>query len=370
MPSGLNILTHSRIQSFKTCPRKHQLAYIIGLRKERDSDALRFGTWFHKGLDWLAQGRTIEDVCGAIRDAYAKPPAWAKSDDDLYALAVECEQVCCMVAGYVWRWGNDGSTVLTTESKFELPIWNPDTGQPTPTYVISGKKDKIVLLADGRMALREHKTTGDSIDVNSDYWKRVRIDHQITLYFWAERTIGLAIDTIEYDVVHKPGIEPKSAVPVLDEQDRKIVVDAHGDRVLKTNGEPRLTADSDKGYRLLSRPETLDEYAARLMKDIGERPDFYYARQEVPRLQEHVDEFLLELWQTQKTMRAAELHGYHFRNTGACASPYRCEYLDICHGSVDLTRGVPEGFVVIENIHQELTDATTEHTAESATAVE
>lgn len=312
---GESTLTHSRMACFKSCPKKHNLAYNLGIRRHRDQAYFRMGGNFHEGLDLRAQGVPMPEVVEAIRQNYANVTPWF-SDDDSNEWCLECEKVCRLLYGYDWRWGDDGIEVIATEQTFTLPIRNPETGSPSTVFNVSGKIDKIVKLADGRLAVMEHKTTGDPIESpEADYWKRCRIDHQVTQYFWAAQQLGHDVQTIIYDVTHKPTIRPKLI----------------------------------KGVR-----ETIEQYGDRLTQNIGERPGFYFQRQEVPRLQSDVDEFLVELWQQQKAIRQSQLNGWHFRNTSACAMFGRCEYLDICHGAGDFTDGIPAGFVQLENIHPEL----------------
>ena len=52
----MNLLTSSRMRAFRDCPRLHRYLYVEGWRPVRDSEALRFGTLFHLGLEawWLA----------------------------------------------------------------------------------------------------------------------------------------------------------------------------------------------------------------------------------------------------------------------------------------------------------------------------
>ena len=46
------------------------------------------------------------------------------------------------------------------------------------------------------------------------------------------------------------------------------------------------------------------------------------------------------------------------RNTGACTSPYRCTFLDICRGTQgDPSEQIPDGFKVAERLHGELATA-------------
>ncbi len=321
MSRGQELLTHTRIQCRKTCPRKHNLRYNLGIERERVSDAMTRGTMMHLALNWLAQGLPLSHVVERIEQRYKIMPEWA--DRDQWRL--ECRILVCMICGYDWRWKSDGlEIVIKTEQRFELPICNPETGKATPSYRIAGRKDRVLRLSDGRNAVLETKTTSDSISPDSDYWKKLRLDQQVTLYLWAEQQEDATVETIIYDVVHMPGIRPKK----LTKAEQKI------------HGVER---------------ETLELFEARLMRDIYERPDFYFARQEVPRLKSDIDEFLHELWQVQKDIRASELNGRHYRNTAACTVPYRCQFLDICHDMHPLMLStLPEGFRCLDYLHPEL----------------
>ena len=320
MSRGQELLTHTRIQTRKTCPRKHDLRFNLGIERERVSTALTWGTVGHLALNWLAKGIPLAEIAARIRQQYGVVPAWA----DEAERKLECCILICMIYGYAWRWANDGLDVIKTEQRFELPICNPETGKATPSYRIAGKKDRVVRLSDSHKAVEESKFTGESIAPESDYWKKLRLDHQVTLYLWAEQQEDPEVETIIYDVIHMPGLRPK-----------------------------KLTKAEQKKHDV--ERETLPMFEARLMRDIYERPDFYYQRQEVPRLKTDIDEFLHELWQVQKDIRASELNGRHYRNTAACTVPYRCQFLDICQNT-DLAYpgGLPEGFRRLDYVHPEL----------------
>ncbi len=325
------LLTHSRMVSAKTCLKKHYYRYELGLQKDRPSQPLRMGSAVHKGLE-----------TGKLPP---KPdcPDWAEDHE----WDIEWVKVYELLKGYWHYWHDDRVTYIKREMKFELPINNPETGHPTPSFKKAGIIDAIGEM-DGTLYLVEHKTTSDTLDEDSDYWKRLRLDQQISHYMIAARELGYPVASVFYDVIKKPTIRPRQ-IPEEDELG-KIVLDACGDRVFKKNGDPRATGDKAKGYVLQSRVETAEEYGARLSADIDERPEFYFARQEIPRLESDLDEFRSELWEQQKLLSLCRLKGYWYRNTAACTSPYRCEYFDICRFGGE---GVPEGYILGDK-HPEL----------------
>lgn len=241
-------------------------------------------------------------------------PHWAEP----FEWEVERTKVARLLHGYYWRWEGDGLDILATEQSFELPLVNPSTLRPSRTWLLAGKIDKIVRLEDGRLAIQEHKTTGDSIDTGSDYWPRLRLDQQISLYVLAARQLGFNVETVLYDVIRKPGIEPK-------------IVD-----------------------RKSGRRETADEYGDRLTEDIGTRPDFYFARKEIPRLEKDLEEFSYEVWQQAHQLRDCQTVNRWYRNTNSCLMPYRCDFFDLCSNGYDPADGVPPGFVQMTNVHPEL----------------
>jgi hypothetical protein len=371
--AGQGLLTNSRMRTYKTCNRKHYISYELGIRPDTEAKVFRLGGAVHLGLDRKCKGDDQDAAIGAAVASYEVLPPWANTDEAVGEWMCERETVAALLAGYFWRWGDDNSLanqltgvaeVIASELAFELPIRNPETNKATPTFKVAGKIDKIVRLADGRLAVMEHKTCGESIEPASDYWKRLRIDQQISLYMLAARELGHDVQTVLYDVIRKPAIRP-TQIPQLDAEGRKIVLDAEGNRCLKVNlkkdgtpgaghGEPYQSGNAEKGWTLSTRTETSQEFGERLLADITERPEFYFARQEIPRLDADLLEFRHELWQQAQAIRETQKTGRHFRNTNACTLMGRCQYFEQCTNSHDWTT-VPAGFVRVEDIHPELT---------------
>lgn len=357
--SDKQLLTHSRMDCFKTCRRKHWYEYELGLRRIDDARALRMGSAFHAGMAALTgaridtgldDGTPVALACAAVRNAYMRVPEAA----DLRDWEMERETILRLVCAYDWRWSAVPLEYVVTEGPFQFPLLNPATGAASKHFDLAGKIDGIVRLEDGRLAVKETKTVSEDLSPDSDYWRRLRIDHQISLYIHAARAEGYAVDTVLYDVVRKPAIQP-TPVPLVDEIGLKIVLDLNGQRVKNKNGNTwRQTASVAEGYILQTRPMTVEEWGEKLTADICSRPDFYFARVEIPRLDQDVEEYRQEVWEIQQTIRDAQRTGKWFRTVTRNTCPY-CPHFNHCSSNekIDPARP-PQGFQIVSDVHPEL----------------
>ena len=342
------LLTHSRMSSFKSCRKSHYYSYEMGLRRSIDAKALRMGSAFHAGVEVLGLGGDVNKACEAAYVEYGTcPDAY-----DLHEWNLEAETVARLVSGYEWRWRSMPLEYIAVELPFRLPLINPETNGVSKTFDLAGKIDAIVQMEDGRQAVKETKLFGDDIGVDSDLWPRMRMDQQISLYLNAARRLGHNVETVLYDVARKPTIKP-GAVPILDELGVKIVLDSHGDRV-KTAGKLwRQTGDTEKGYVLQTRPMTIEEWGSKLTDDIVARPDYYFARVEIPRMEADLKEFDQEAWEVGKSIRDAQLKNAHYRTVSKTTCSF-CSYFNLCSSGVELGSVAPQGFEFISNRNPEL----------------
>jgi hypothetical protein len=345
----MQLITHSRQDCFKVCRKKAWFAYELGVRRNDEAKALRMGSAHHAGIEALGQGKSIDEAVAIAWKLYEDCPA----NFDIREWEMERETILRLLCGYDWRWKNDRLTYLATEQSFRLPLINPETGKPSRIFELAGKIDGIVVLEDQRLAVKESKLLGDDISPDSDLWRRLRIDLQISTYVYAARQLGYNVDTVLYDVTRKPTIKP-TPVACIDELGVKIVLDKHGERVRTKNGKMwRQTASTDDGYVLQTRDMTADEWGSKLNNDIGERPDFYYSRVEVPRLDQDIREYQAELWEIQKTIRDAQVNDRWFRTVNSNTCPY-CEYFGPCTNSWKQSDPLPDSFTILSNVHPEL----------------
>ena len=182
-----------------------------------------------------------------------------------------------------------------------------------------------------KVFLWETKTTSEEIGFGSTFWKRTTLDPQLSLYIPAIRAMGHDPRGAIYDALRKPDQSP-ATVPILDENQIKIVVDRTGQRVRTKDGKKwRQTGDLDAGYVLQTRPETPEEYGRRCLEAIAKAPDRYYARGVVVRLDADEREAAADTWNTAAQMREAKRLKIYPRNPDSCVNWSReCDYLNVC----------------------------------------
>jgi hypothetical protein len=286
-------LTASRIKTLLHCMRRHYLRYEVGLAAATAGDALRFGSAWHRAMEARWHGDAFEF-------ALAAAVGTRQEIDELQAAIL-----AGLLAAYYALYAEDPVRELHPEVEFiGLVRYSRD-------FCAAGKIDGLGTLRDGRLALVEHKTTGESVAPDSDYWLRLRADKQIAQYILAAREIGWDIETVIYDVARKPAIRQKQN-------------------------------------------ETVPQFADRLAADAKARPEFYFARREVPVIEQDLAEFeaerrqigrLITTLRREQTRCAKPEHAWP-RNLGTmtCAG---CEFSSFClqNLSVDPAHP-PAGFTV------------------------
>ena len=311
-------LTHSRLSCFRACPRRHLYSYEYGLRPEIESEPLRVGKAFALAVETDAKGGDVE---AALADQVENP--------------FELAQVAAMFTAHKERWASEPPEEhVAAELLFEMALRNPETGASTPVWRLAGKIDRIVRLADGRICLKEYKSTARPFAPGDPYWLRLSMDMQLSLYLIAARELGFDVSTILYDVTRRPSLRPLKSTPA---ETRKY----------KATGE-LYAAQRD-------RDETPDEYAARCAASLADDPVKNFARIEISRTDSDLREAAADLWYQQKAIRECQLTGNWWRNPESCVSAtgHSCDFLSVCQNR-DLATQTPPNFRRIENVHEEL----------------
>jgi hypothetical protein len=247
-----NILTASRMVTLLQCPRRHYFAYEIGLRRNYDGPALKFGSAWAKAMEarWNDKNYNL-----------ALSFALENSELDEYQSSI----LAALFAAYykIYRGQKETIKKIYPEEEFSFPLGYGD-------FTVAGKLDGIGVLKDKRQVIIEHKTTADSIAPDADYWMRLKFNLQLLQYFDAAQKNGWQIESVIYDVVRKPAIRPK-----------------------------QIGKKEDKHV------ETIQEFSDRLLADCLERPEFYFVRREVA-----VMENDLKMFKDQRTALAWQINSF------------------------------------------------------------
>lgn len=237
--------------------------------------------------------------------------------------ALVAAKVRALLVGYDARWRNAGYVALEVERPIVADLWNPDTGRASRSFQTAGQLDVYVSLHRHNY-LMDHKTTSvDISDPNAAYWQQLAVDAQSTHYQLLKWLHGEKPDGAIWDVTRKPQISPKrlsAAVIKSVAAERRYF----GRNLDDATVFGLQTSDS----------ETLEMYEARLAHDCTvERPEWYFQRRAVPRLDHEILEYAEDLWQIGQNILASRKQKRLPKNSGACllyGSP--CQFLGICSG--------------------------------------
>lgn len=120
-------VTQSSIRCFRSCQRKYELRYALGIRSLVRPEPLLMGTGVHKGVEELRRGKTLEEALAAMNDPLR-----------VYQTA----KARAMLRGYYAAWG-PARGIVHVEHQFEVDLVNPATGQASRTFRMAGKMDAV-----------------------------------------------------------------------------------------------------------------------------------------------------------------------------------------------------------------------------------
>lgn len=379
----VHLLTSSRLKCWQSCPRAHHYRYEVGLAPvDEPRGALAFGTAIHAGLEaWWLSHREGE-IEGALHVAVDAATASLSAAHDQQPDAYELARLVAMLCAYDVRWGRwaAGVEVLGVEVPFSCSLTSPVTGKSARTWRVAGKLDGLLRLADGRVAILEHKTRSGDASAGSDYRRALTLDAQVSTYFLGAEALGHAADLCIYDVLVKPSIKPLLATP---EEARKYTEPKSRAcrECSRKNPSPAPHSDpetgiscvdgrivTDPGGRLYAgqrdRDETPDEYRERLIAALGAEPDRYLVHAEIVRSDQEREAHAWALWHAARSIEDARRAARETRDVravpqhaSACLSHGSpCAYLPICEGTAsarDETR-----FRRLPTVHPELSSQT------------
>jgi hypothetical protein len=188
---------------------------------------------------------------------------------------------------------NEGTIPVIVVGKTEPVCPEHADGMPGARQVEPARAKKLYVM--------EHKTSSEDVGPGSVYWRKLTLDAQISIYYAGARSLGHEPDGVLYDVLRKPALRP-------------------------------LEANSKR-----KEPESPAAYRDRCVTDIAERPDHYYQRGVVVRLEDEEVDAAYDAWQTAEQVRASRNANRWPRNPDACTQYSRmCDYWEVCSGGASI----------------------------------
>jgi hypothetical protein len=322
----MDLLTSSRMKSYRACPRQHLYAHVRGYQPVRESEFLRFGTTIHDctGAWWIASSSESRDL--AFNAALAQLPPTMDP--------VQRARAQAMLMGYDAFWRDAPFEAVAVEKEFRLPLLNPETEKGrSRTWMLAGKVDAILRVTRtgewsghwftvGDIWIRELKTTSEDASPGSPYRQRLTLDGQISQYVEGARALGYEPRGVLYDVMVKPKHDVLLATPV---DQRKYT------KPTKAEPVPRLYANQRE------RDETIEEFRTRVVEAIMEAPHRFYQAVPIVRLEDERDEWRWDVWQLARLMRESANTGHAPRNPDACFKyGAACAFWPVCSGEASL----------------------------------
>jgi hypothetical protein len=91
--------------------------------------------------------------------------------------------------------------------------------------------------------------------------------------------------------------------------------------------------------------ETPEMFGARLLADIAERPEHYFARREVSRTDQELEQFQGRLHRLARQIRVVEKNDLWVCDLRSCEQPFYCEFRNLCRSGVEVdVDTVPTGY--------------------------
>lgn len=368
------LYTSSRLRVLRECLRKHFYKYQLRILTP-STESMLFGTVGHRALE-------------AYFIAWRKGQLESRLDCALQAIhgselsPHDRIRLSALIIAYHVRWGDEPWDVLAVEVEFQYTLGD---------YLIGGKIDALIRdTRDGRVYVLEHKTTGQDASPGSAYWERLTIDTQVSVYVDGATMLGYEIAGCVYDVLQRPRHELKLATPEAEreyttgrgckkcggsakageiQQGKGFYAVAFASEVKQVNcpdcngtgwkcnkdgvpEAPRLYA------KQRATDESFDEFEARIVGEIAERPEDFLIRGVVVRLEDELPKMRTDLLDTirMERMAAVLFQDAPPRNPDACAKfGSLCDFFDACAGraSIDDLIRFPRG----DSAHPELSAA-------------
>jgi hypothetical protein len=290
-------VTTSELSTFMTCEVLHHYRYTLRRDGFERPEPMARGTRIHA---WLAGWWNRAAPFGPLQEPIER----------------------AMALGYEAFYASHPHNLKNVRTS--VPFMTRIQGVP-----VVGELDAIGTNERGETVIVEHKTTTADISPGSVYWEeRAVVDPQVTTYLSA-----FPHATVLYDVLRVPELEQYEATPV---EKRKYTKPTKKDPV------PRLYASQR------AEPETDDEYVARILEDMAEKPESYFQRATLVRTEAELADYALDVREIEERIHLPLARVKNRRSCFGAGRGKRCDFYEACWRGADI-----ESYPARERNHSE-----------------
>ena len=226
--------SHSEVESFLLCERRHYYGYGLELQKASVADALVRGNLGHAGLAAYYQGKMdglTEDSC---REAAIAKVVSEVAEYDAYDSLKIAAEVINVLNLYFDNYSGDDYEILGVEKEFNIPVGD--------NFFIKMYVDLILRIPGEGVVFWDHKFVWDFFDP-----RLTEILPQLPKYMAAARMEGLSISGVWYNEIRTRETKDNKADP--SERFRRTPFKLSTNRVVTTMREQIMAAGRIKELR-------------------------------------------------------------------------------------------------------------------------
>jgi len=278
----------------------------------------------------------IQSVKRRVQEKVTNSIDWTIEDE-----AVIGVQIAVMMDCYIdhwWKADFERFQTLAVEQELIADVVNPETGRASTVFDHCSKQDGFAFDRQAKeKILIEHKSTSDSLNQSSPYWRKLAIDSQVSKYILSARQAGdHEVRTCLYDVCKKPTTKPKRVIAA---DVRRIAEEGtyHGfnvpEELLIQIRQEYEREKGPKGAYKGKLEECMTLYGLRLRRLVSDEPEEYFGRSRISRTDDELLQYSKEIWEVARQIRHQRKSNITPKNTSACYSyGTACEFFPICCG--------------------------------------
>lgn len=206
--------SHTRLQTYLTCPRSFKHYYLVKARTRKRPLYFVLGEAVHKYIEMFYRTKDLKLAKRQVETVFDAVDKSLLNREEMHDLEVDRNTALGIAEAYPLFYKSDFDEFknFLTEQKFSIQLSGSDT--------YGGILDALLQDHAGAWWILETKTTSAQA-INVDYFEKVKIDSQVAGYMHgAKQILGEYPSGVIYNVIKKPSIRLKNGESLADFQRR------------------------------------------------------------------------------------------------------------------------------------------------------